>query len=92
MSDVSVLQVIWWLRSRSHPMNSVDPATGVNTQHADSNWSATEEKLKKMKGTTYREFRLEYLQEFTWRRWYGKLHPNGCFERLIEDIVEQYPL
>lgn len=76
----------------NHSMNFVDPATGAHTQQAESNWNAAKEKLKKMKGTTNREFLLECLQEFTWRRWYGEPHPNVCFERFIEDIVEQYPL
>jgi len=27
-----------------------------------------------------------------WRRWYGETHPNGCFQRILQDIAEQYPL
>lgn len=70
----------------------VDPVTGVHTQNAESNWCTAKEKFKKMKGNTNPDFLLEYLQEFTWRRWYGEPHPNGCFRRLLDDIAEQYPL
>ena len=24
-----------------------------------------------------------------WRRWYGDTHPNGCVQRLLQDIAEQ---
>lgn len=76
----------------NHSVNFVDPATGVHTQHAESNCSAAKEKFKKMKGNTNSNFPQEYLQEFMWRRWYGEPHPNGCFLRILQDIAEQYPL
>lgn len=76
----------------NHSVNFVDPVTGVHIQHAESNWSAAKDKFKKMKGNTNPDFLLEYLQEFMWRRWHGEPHPNGCFERLMQDIAEQYPL
>ena len=76
----------------NHSVNFVDATSGVHTQHAESNWSAAKEKLKKMKENTNREILLEYLHEFSWRCWYGEPHPNRCFQRLIEDIAEQYPL
>lgn len=76
----------------NHSVNFVDPASGVHTQNAESNWSAAKEKLKKMKGNTNSNFLQEYLQEFTWRRWYGEPHPNGCFQRILQDIADQYPL
>ena len=55
----------------NHSINFVDPATGVHTPHAESNWCAAKEKFRKMKGNTNPNFLQEYLQEFTWRRWYG---------------------
>ena len=55
----------------NHSVNFVDPATGVHTQHAESNWSAAKEKFKKMKGNTNSNFLQEYLQEFTGRRCRG---------------------
>ena len=67
----------------NHSINFVDPATGVHTQNAESNWSAAKEKLKKMKGNTNSNFVQEYLQEFIWQRWYGEPHPNGCFQRIL---------
>lgn len=70
----------------------MDPATGVHTQNAESNWSTAKEKLKTMKGNSNSNFLQEYLQEFMWRRWYGETHPNGCFQRILQDIAEQYPL
>ena len=76
----------------NHSVNFVDPASGVHTQNAESNRSAAKEKLKKMKGNTNSNFLQEYLQEFTWRRWYGEPHPNGCFQRILQDIADQYPL
>ncbi|PFX23481.1 hypothetical protein AWC38_SpisGene11974 [Stylophora pistillata] len=76
----------------NHSLHFVDPVTGVHTQNAESNWCTAKENLKKMKGNTNPDFLLEYLQEFTWRRWYGEPHPNGCFRRLVDDIAEQYPL
>ena len=76
----------------NHSLHFVDPVTGVHTQNAESNWCTAKEKFKKMKGNTNPDFLLEYLQEFTWRRWYGEPHPNGCFRRLLDDIAEQYPL
>ena len=76
----------------NHSVNFVDPATGVYTQHAESNWSAAKEKFIKMKGNTNSNFLQEYLQEFMWRRWYGEPHPNGCFLTILQDIAEQYPL
>ena len=79
-------------RTVNHSANFVDPVTGVHTQHAESNWSAAKDKFKKMKGNANPDFLLEYLQEFMWRRWHGEHHLNGCFERLMQDIAEQYPL
>ncbi|XP_068675925.1 uncharacterized protein [Montipora capricornis] len=76
----------------NHSLHFVDPVTGVHTQNAESNWCTAKEKFKKMKGNTNPDFLIEYLQEFTWRRWYGEPHPNGCFRRLLDDIAEQYPL
>ena len=73
-----------------HSVNFVDPASGVHTQNAESNWSTAKEKLKKMKGNTNSNFLQEYLQEFTWRRWYREPHPNGCFHRILQDIADQY--
>ena len=67
----------------NHSLHFVDPVTGVHTQNAESNWCTAKEKLKKMKGNTNPDFLLEYLQEFTWRRW--------CFRRLLDDIAERYP-
>lgn len=40
----------------NHSVNFVDPATGVHTQHAESNWSAAKETFKKMKGNTNSNF------------------------------------
>ena len=79
-------------RTVNHSLHFVDPVTGVHTQHAESNWSTAKEKLKKMKGNTNPNFLIEYLHEFMWRRWYGDTHPNGCFQRLLQDIAEQNPL
>ena len=79
-------------RTVNHSLHFVDPVTGVHTQHAESNWSAAKEKFKKMKGNTNPNFLIEYLREFMWRRWYGDAHPNGCFQRLLQDIPEQNPL
>ena len=76
----------------NHSVNFVDPATGAHTQNAESNWSTAKEKLKIMKGNSNSNFLQEYLQEFMWRRWYGEPHPNGCFQRILQDIAEQYPL
>ena len=76
----------------NHSLHFVDSVTGVHTQNAESNWCTAKEKFKKMKRNTNPDFLLEYLQEFTWRRWYGEPHPNGCFRRLLDDIAEQYPL
>ena len=45
-----------------------------------------------MKGNTNPNFLIEYLHEFMWRRWYGDTHPNGYFQRLLQDIAEQNPL
>lgn len=66
----------------SHSLHFVDPATGVHTQHAESNWCIAKEKFKAMRCNTNRTFLLEY----------GIPHRNGCFKRLIRDIVEQNPL
>ena len=79
-------------RAVNHSLHFVDPATGVHTQHAESNWCTAKDKFKLMKGNTNPNFLLEYLQEFMWRRWYGDPHPNGCFQRLLRDIAEQNPL
>ena len=76
----------------NHSLHFIDTVTGVHTQHAESNWSATKEKLKKMKGNTNPNFLIEYLHEFMWRTWYGDTHPNGCFQHLLQDIAEQNPL
>ena len=76
----------------NHSLHFVNQATGVHTQHAESSWSSANTKFKVMKGNSNRNFLLEYLQEFMWRRWYGDTHPNGCFKRLLQDIAEQYPL
>ena len=40
-----------------------------------------------MKGNTNPNFLIEYLHEFMWRRWYGDTHPNGYFQRLLQDIL-----
>ena len=79
-------------RTVNHSLHFVDPAMGVHTKHAESNWSSAKHKFKTMKGSSNPNFLLEYLQEFMWRRWYGDSNPNGCFKRLIQDIAEQYPL
>ena len=71
----------------NHSLHFIDTVTGVHTQHAESNWSATKEKLKKMKGNTYPNFLIEYLHEFMWRTWYGDTHLNGCFQHLLQDIA-----
>ena len=73
-------------RTVNHSLYFIDPVTGVHTQHAESNWSTAKEKFKKMKGNTNPNFLIEYLHEFMWRRWYGDIHPNGCFPRLLQDI------
>lgn len=65
----------------------------IHTQNAERNWRATKEKLKKkMKGNTNSNFLQEYLQEFTWQCCYREPHPNGGFQRMLQDIAEQYPL
>ena len=79
-------------RTVNHSLHFVDPATGIHTQHAKSNWSSAKDKFKVMKGNSNPNFLLEYLQEFMWRRWYGDSHPNGCFKRLLQDNAEQYTL
>ena len=79
-------------RTVNHSLHFVDPVTGVHTQHAESNWSTAKEKFKKMKGNTNPNFLIEYLHEFMWRRWYADPHPDGCFQRLLQDIAEQNPL
>ena len=76
----------------NHSINFVDPGTGVHTQHAESNWCAAKTKFMNMKGNTNPDLLQEYLQEFTWRRWYAEPHPNSCFGRLLQDIAEQNPL
>ena len=79
-------------RTVNQSLHFIDPVTGVHTQHVESNWSTAKEKFKKMKGNTNPNFLIEYLHEFIWRRWYGDTHPNGCFQRLLQDIAEQNPL
>ena len=79
-------------RTVNHSLHFVDPVTGVHTQHAESNWSASKEKFKKMKGNRNPNFLIDYLHESMWRRWYGDPHPNECFQRLLQDIAEQNPL
>ena len=79
-------------RTVNHSLHFVDPVTGAHTHYAESNWCAAKEKFKKMKGNTNPNFLIEYLYEFMWRRWYGDPHPNGCFQRLLQDIAEQNPL
>ena len=73
-------------------VNFVDPIMGRHTQSEESNWNAAKEKFKRMKGNTNPNVLQEYLQEFTWRRWYGEPHPEKCFGRILEDIAEQHPL
>lgn len=71
----------------NHSLHFVDPVNGVHTRNAESNLCTAKEKFKKMEGNTNPDFLLEYLQEFTWRRWYGEPHPNGYFRKLLDDIA-----
>ena len=43
-------------RAVNHSLHFVDPATGVHTQHAESNWCTAKDKFKRMKGNTNPNF------------------------------------
>ena len=58
-------------------VNFVDRITGTHTQSEESNWNAAKEKFKWMKGNTNPNVLQEYLQEFTWRRWYTRIRNSG---------------
>ena len=75
----------------NHSINFVDPATGVHTQHAESNWCAAKEKFRKKKGNTNPNFLQEYLQEFTWRRWYAELIPMSVLEDYCRTLQNRIP-
>ena len=77
-------------RTVNYSLHFVDPATGVHTTRAKQ-LVDNKRKLKKVKGNTNPKFLIEYLHEFMWRRWYGDTHPNGYFQRFLQDIAEQNP-
>ena len=79
-------------RTVNHSLHFVDLVTGVHTQHAESNWSTAKEKFKKIKDNTNPNFLIEYLHKFMWRRWYGDIHPNGCFSVFCEILLSRIRL
>ena len=74
----------------NHSLHSVDPVTGVHTQHVESYWNRVKAKLKRMKGC-HADQLPSYLDEFLWRERYGK-GGREAWNNIIRDIATQYPI
>ena len=74
----------------NHSQNFVDPTSGAHTQSIEGHWSCTKRMIRKqgVMNTSPTLFPT-YLVECLWRRRYER---SDLFEKLMEHIIEIYPL
>jgi transposase-like protein len=65
----------------NHSENFVDPVTGAHTQHIESYWAKSKQRLKAMKGVR-REHLDEYLEEMMWL----ERHKEDSFEIMLSHM------
>ena len=78
-------------RTINHRTHYVNPRNRrVHTQNVESMWNAAKKKFQRMLGTR-RPFLQSYLDEFVWRRQYGRTWGQS-FHNILTHIAEQYPV
>jgi hypothetical protein len=73
-------------RTVNHKQNFINPATGVNTQRIESNWSAIKAAILTHTGGAMHSLHRR-LVEYAWRM----EHRQDAFYALIAEINRQYP-
>ena len=74
----------------NHPVNFVEPVTGVHTQHVESYWCRVKTKLKRMRGCHAHQL-PSYLDEFMWRERFGQT-ARDALQNIMINIAQQYPV
>ena len=72
-------------------LNFVNLVSGAHTQNIESYWNYVKIKLKQMRGTNQNMLQ-GYLNEFMLQERYGGNTATDCFDAIIADIADQYPL
>ena len=78
------------LPSVSTHNHSLDPVTGVHTQHVESYWNRVKTKFKRMKGV-HDTMLSSYLDEYMWRERHGQTG-STAMNSLFRDIARRYPV
>ena len=73
----------------NHSVEFVAPS-GVHTQNIESYWDRVKIKLKRMRGCHEHQL-ASYLDEFMYRERYEST-ASRCFNSILRDIANQYPV
>ncbi|KAH7955484.1 hypothetical protein HPB52_001034 [Rhipicephalus sanguineus] len=76
----------------NHSVNFIDPATGANTQHIESEWQKAKRRLVRNGNKTTPALMRSHLAWLWWRSVNARPNVKDKFLRLIEAIARRYPL
>lgn len=88
-SQVSRLPNVSQHETVNHSVEFISP-TGIHTQNVESYWNRVKTKIKRMKGCHEQQL-ASYLDEFMYRERH-KQTAYECFNSIIRDIANQYPV
>ena len=88
-SQVSRLPNVSQHETVNHSVEFISP-TGIHTQNVESYWNRVKTKIKRMKGCHEQQL-ASYLDEFMYNKRHGQT-AYECFNSIIRDIANQYPV